>query len=335
MEPRFCAINRKPRVCKRRPPLSTCVEREQKHPDKMDIRRLKSFIVIVDSGSITRAADLLHIAQPALSQQLAALEEHFGQKLLIRSQQGVSMTDAGHAVYRHAQIILRQMEQAQADASAAGNSLAGRVSVGLVPFSSAATLSVDLLAETRRRHPGILLHLTESVGQTYSQMIMNGRLEMALIHGTGPIKGVRFDPILREDFYLVAHRDFAIEDDGKPVPLAALDGMPLLMPPAYNFVRRAVDTAFTRTRNSMKVVAEVEIVRTLARAVAAGLGATIMPKAIADRIVTETNEPLVCRIISPRIEETLSLCVSDQNPLSEPALAVRDILVELTEGLKI
>ncbi|MBB4008275.1 LysR family nitrogen assimilation transcriptional regulator [Rhizobium taibaishanense] len=266
---------------------------------------------------------------------MAALEEHFGQKLLIRSQQGVSMTDAGHAVYRHSQIILRQMEQAQADASAAGNSLAGRVSVGLVPFSSAATLSVELLAETRRRHPGILLHLTESVGQTYSQMIMNGRLEMALIHGTGPIKGVRFDPILREDFYLVAHRDFGIEDDDKPVPLAALDSMPLLLPPAYNFVRRAVDTAFTRTRNNMKVVAEVEIVRTLARAVAAGLGATIMPKAIADRIATETGEPLICRIISPRIEETLSLCVSDQNPLSEPALAVRDILVELTERLKI
>ncbi|EEF23792.1 conserved hypothetical protein [Ricinus communis] len=46
-----------------------------------------------------------------------------------------------------------------------GNSLAGRVSVGLVPFSSAATLSVDLLAETRKRHPGILLHLTESVAR--------------------------------------------------------------------------------------------------------------------------------------------------------------------------
>jgi LysR family nitrogen assimilation transcriptional regulator len=188
------------------------------------------------------------------------------------------MTDAGHAVYRHAQIILRQMEQAQVDVSAAGNSLAGRVSVGLVPFSSAATLSVELLAETRKRHPGILIHLTESVGQTYSQMIMNGRLELALIHGVGPIKGVKFEPMLSEEFYLVAHRDFAIEADSKPVPIAALDGMPMLMPPAYNFVRRAVDTAFTRSRINLKVVAEVEIVRTLARAVASGLGATIIQK---------------------------------------------------------
>ncbi|PYE23411.1 LysR family transcriptional regulator [Rhizobium sp. PP-CC-3A-592] len=301
----------------------------------VDIRRLKSFIVIVDTGSITRAADILHVAQPALSQQLASLEEHFGQKLLLRSQQGVSMTDAGHAVYRHAQIILRQMDQAQADASAAGNSLAGRVSVGLVPFSSAATLSVDLLAETRKRHPGILLHLTESVGQTYSQMIMTGRLEMALIHGVGPLKGVKFEPILSEEFFLVAHPNFAIEADEKPIAVAALDGLPLLMPPAYNFVRRAVDTAFTRSRVNLKVVGEVEIVRTLTRAVSAGLGATIMPKAIADRIVTESGEPLVCRMVTPRIEETLSLCVADGMSLSEPATAVRDILLELTARLKL
>lgn len=300
----------------------------------MDIRRLKSFIVIVDSGSITRAADILHLAQPALSQQLAALEDHFGQKLLIRSQQGVTMTDAGQAVYRHAQIILRQMEQAQSDVATAGRSLAGRVSVGLVPFSSAATLSVELLAETRKRHPGILLHLTESVGQTYSQMIMNGRLEMALIHGIGPIKGVRFEPLLKEEFFLVAHQDFAIETSDAPVSVTALDGLPFLMPPAYNFVRRAVDTAFSRSKVELKVVAEVEIVRTLSRSVDRGLGATIMPKAIADRLIAESSENLICRLVTPRIEETLSLCVSDQTPLSEPAIAVRDILIELTARLK-
>lgn len=300
----------------------------------MDIRRLKSFIVIVDTGSITRAADVLHIAQPALSQQLAALEDHFRQKLLIRSQQGVSMTEAGKAVYRHAQIILRQMDQAQADVKAAGDTLVGRVSVGLVPFSSAATLSVDLLTETRKRHPGILLHLTESVGQTYSQMIMNGRLEMALIHGTGPIKGVRFEPVFVEEFHLVAHRDFGVEPGDAPLALSALNDVPLLLPPPYNFVRRAIDLAFTRARFSLNVVAEVEIVRTLARAVSGGVGATIMPRAIAERIIAESSEPLVSRMVTPKIEETLSLCVSDQSELSEPALAVRSILMELTARLK-
>ena len=69
----------------------------------MDTRRLYSFVRIVDAGSITRAADILHIAQPALSQQMTSLETQFGQQLLIRSKQGVEPTDAGHALYRHAQ----------------------------------------------------------------------------------------------------------------------------------------------------------------------------------------------------------------------------------------
>ncbi|TGS36070.1 LysR substrate-binding domain-containing protein, partial [Mesorhizobium sp. M8A.F.Ca.ET.182.01.1.1] len=117
-------------------------------------------------------------------------------------------------------------------------------------------------------------------------MIMNGRLELALIHGTGPIKGVKFQPLLTEEFFLVAHRDFGFDADAKPVPIASLDGMPMLMPPIYNFVRRAVETSFTRSRINLKVVAEIETVRTLVQAVAMGLGASIMPKAIADRIVS-------------------------------------------------
>ncbi len=304
------------------------------HQSRMDIRRFKSFVVIVDTGSITRAADILHIAQPALSQQLAALEEHFGTKLLIRSQQGVVMTDAGAELYRHAQIILRQMEQAHADVVAAGKHLAGRVSVGLTPFSGAATLSFELLAETRRRHPGIMLHLTESVGQTYSQMLMNNRLEIALIHGAGPMKGLRFSPLLREDFYLVAHEKFGIEASDTPIAIPALESLPFLLPPPYNFVRRAVETAFSRSRTNLTVIGEVEVIRTLARAVSTGLGATIMPKAVADRIVSEGTGPIVSRSISPKIEETLSLCVSEHASLSDPAAAVQDILRELTERLK-
>lgn len=301
----------------------------------MDIRRLRSFITIVDMGSITRAADILHIAQPALSQQLATLEEQFRQKLLTRSQQGVMLTDAGKVVYRHAQIILRQVDQAQAEALLAGERPAGRVSVGLAPFSSAATLALRLLEETKRRYPDILLHLTESVSQPYSQMIMNGRIEMGLIHGSGPIRGVRFEPLLQEEFFLVAHKSMGVQEDIKPIVVSELGSLPFLLPPSYNFVRRAIDLAFTRSRTSLTVTAELEAVRTIARAVDSGLGATIMPKAVAERIVKESTQDIVVRrIANPMIEETLSLCVSDTTSLSEPALAIKDLLLELTETLR-
>jgi len=297
----------------------------------VDIRRLRFFITIVDTGSITRAADVLHIAQPALSQQLASLEDHFRKKLLIRGQNGVKMTDAGKILYRHAQIVLRQMDQAQADVLKAGEFLTGRVSVGLVPFSSAGLLAVDLILEARARYPGILLELTESVSQPYSQMIMNGRLEMALIHGAGPIKGVRFERMLHEEFFLVARGDMLGElREVDSLAVSSLTELSFVLPPAYNFVRRAIDIGFMRSRTELIVVAEIDAVRTLSSAVQRGLGVTIVPRAIADRIVREGQDIIIKKITNPAIGEVLSLCTAEQTPLSEPATAIRDLLVELT-----
>jgi LysR family nitrogen assimilation transcriptional regulator len=73
----------------------------------VNLPRLKYFVCIVDIGNLTQAAETLHIAQPALSQQLITLEAEFRQKLLIRTQRGVVPTEAGQALYRHAQGILR------------------------------------------------------------------------------------------------------------------------------------------------------------------------------------------------------------------------------------
>ncbi|SHN06986.1 nitrogen assimilation transcriptional regulator NAC [Roseibium suaedae] len=300
----------------------------------MDTRRLRFFITIVDTGSITRAADLLHIAQPALSQQLATLEDHFRKKLLIRGHQGVTMTEAGKILYRHAQVVLRQLEQAQAEVLTDGEFLSGRVVVGLVPFSSAGTLSVDLIREARARFPGILLEVTESVSQPYSQMIMNGRLDMALIHGAGPIKGVHFEQVLHEEFFLVARRDMLAElpEDG-PLAVSNLADLPFILPPAYNFVRRAIDIAFMRSKTDLKVIAEIDAVRTLTSAVQSGLGVTIVPYAVAQRIMGENSPVAVRKITNPAIGEALSLCTAEHSPLSEPAVAIKELLLELTGTL--
>lgn len=300
----------------------------------MNIRRLKSFITIVDMGSITRAADALHIAQPALSQQLVALEEHFRRQLLIRSQQGVVPTEAGKVLYGHANAMLRQFAQAEADVLSAGQTLTGRVSVGLAPFSVAATLAMSLLSEMRQRHPGILLHLVESVGQAYSELVANGRLEMALLHGRGGIKGLHYEPVLDEEFFFVAHADFDFDDEGGALQISQLSTLPMLLPPSYNFVRRAIDEAFSLHHQTLRVVGELEAVKSIARAVDVGLGCTIMPKAIAERIQSESRDVVIRSISGPVISETLSLCTSERTPLSEPAAAVRELLLELTSGLR-
>jgi LysR family nitrogen assimilation transcriptional regulator len=160
----------------------------------LDIKRLHAFTKIIDLGSISRAANLLNIAQPALSQQLAGLENSFKKKLVIRSKSGVAPTSAGRELYRHAQILIKQLDRAMVEVGEGEGPLVGKVVVGLSPYSSGSAISAALLATVREKLPGVTLHLTEGFGFVYSEMVMTGRLDMAVIHGAGPMKGLSFTP---------------------------------------------------------------------------------------------------------------------------------------------
>jgi len=158
----------------------------------MNLRRLKYFVKIVDIGSLTQAADVLHIAQPALSQQLATLEGELKQQLLIRTKRGVTPTEAGNILYMHAQTILRQCEQAQSAVNCAGEALTGQVSVGLALGSAASTLAANLLQAVREQHPRILLYLNENFTSTLCELVTEGRMDMAVISEARPVKGLAF-----------------------------------------------------------------------------------------------------------------------------------------------
>lgn len=296
----------------------------------MNLRRLKYFVKIVDVGSLTQAAEVLHIAQPALSQQLITLEDEFQQQLLVRTKRGVTATEAGATLYRHAQLILRQYEQAQADVKSAGQALSGQVSVGLAPGTGASALSLPLLRTVRARHPNILLYINENFGTTLSELIMNGRMDMAVLYGDKPVHGLSFQLLMNEEMFLVAPRSMGIVQD--KLAVSDLRDVPLLLPRPYNYLRKYVDEGFASVQMTPNVVAEIESASTLSAAVSAGIGATILPESTA-RVVAATGDIVQSRIVSPVIKIPLSVCLSDHLPLSEPAAAVRDILLELAGDL--
>nr|WSZ99830.1 nitrogen assimilation transcriptional regulator NAC [Streptomyces sp. NBC_00857] len=300
----------------------------------MDTRRLHSFVKIVDAGSITRAADILHVAQPALSQQVSALEAQFKQQLLIRSKRGVVPTEAGRALYRHAQLILHQVEQAHAAVGTGGRTPAGRVSVGLAPCSTGAALALPLLRAVRERYPDIVLHLNENSGGVLSEAIMTGRMDMAFIYGSGPMRGVEFEPMLTEELFLVTAPDAAPDDppagdaQASEVALSELAGAELLLPSPSHTIRQVMDHALRTASVEPRVIGEAESTSTLVAAVVEGMGATVLPRSLA-RATREARDVTVRRITGPPIEVTLSLCFSHHQPLSEPALAVHDVFHEL------
>lgn len=299
----------------------------------LDIRRLQAFVKIIDLGSISRAADLLNIAQPALSQQLAALETSFRQKLVIRSKSGVTPTIAGSVLYRHVQILSKQFDRAMVEITQGAGPLVGKVSVGLSPYSAGSTLSVELLRLIREELPGIVLHLTESFDDIYSELVMTGRLDMAVIHGSGPMKGVSFTPLMKEEFFLLAPQSLIIPHDSEnTVQLADITEIPLLVPPKHNFVRKAIDMAFIRKGLEPNLVAEIEALTTLQGAIQEGIGSTILPWSVASRIAVE-GQSRIYALRNPVISEDVSLCIPELVPETEASVAVRERLIELAKAM--
>lgn len=299
----------------------------------VDFRKLRSFVKIVDTGSVSRAASILRTAQPALSQQIASLEAHFKHKLLIRSNVGITPTEAGLILYRHAQLMLKQIEQAQIDINQAAKSVAGRVSIGLATYSTSSALSLPLLKEMKARHPHIVVHINDSFGHILSELIMTGKMDMALIYAVDPIKGVTLQPLFREEMFLVSPPGIELPgDSSEPLALSALQEVPLLLPSKAHLLRRLIDDALLRARATPEVVSEIESVPALSAAVLDGLGSTILPASV----VTETSSfsgAQVRALTKPVIDATVSLCVSDHLPLSEPGIAARSVLLDVVGEL--
>ena len=178
--------------------------RENRDAMTVNFKLLKSFVTAVETRSLSAAATSLRVAQPALSQQIAALESHFKQKLLIRSNAGVTPTDAGHELYRHAVLILGQLEQAELEVARKGSAIAGTVSVGLATYSTTSTLSTALLKAVRHEYPNVHLFINDNFGLVLSEMVMTGRMDMAIIYAPAQMKGVTLQPILIEELFFIA-----------------------------------------------------------------------------------------------------------------------------------
>jgi LysR family transcriptional regulator, nitrogen assimilation regulatory protein len=296
----------------------------------METRRLKAFISIVDTGSLTRAADLLGIAQPALSQQVAALEAEFGAQLLLRSRQGVTPTPAGKALYRRAQVILKQMEQAHADVTHASNEIGGLVRVGL-PLTAASVLSAALVRAAFERFPNVKLDLADGLpGILLNEFTVNGRIDIGVLPGNVSATGISAQSIVAERLALVTSPESALGQTESPLRLVELVGQPLVLPHAGNRVRDAVDTGFASIGIIPTVVAEMNSISSLCATAAAGVGSAIVPYAGA----RQAGQRLMVRLlIEPELERPLYIAVSTAAPLSVAAHAIYSLIIHVSEGL--
>lgn len=204
----------------------------------MDLRQLRYFVQIVESGSLSRAAEILGIAQPSLSVQVKALEEELGVDLLVRHPRGVTPTDLGIAFRDHAQLILDNMDRAREAVRSQTSNPAATVTLGL-PASACRGVALHLIREVSNRYPGITVHLVEAMSGTLEEWIQAGRLDVALLFDQRAYEHVSAVEIMTEDLVLHVPARSGMAELAS-VPFRGLAGLPLVMPSPGHVARGLV-----------------------------------------------------------------------------------------------
>ena len=245
----------------------------------MDLRQLRYFAEIVESGSLSRASRQLFIAQPALSQQVGKLEAEVGKPLLTRSSKGVVPTENGLALYHHARFMLRQLDQALSIARQESAPLRGMVSIGL-PATTLSVLGLPLVRSIRQRYPGILLNVVEGMSGHLAQMMRNSQLDLAVLFSLDAVPDLSADALLEEElFVMLPAKSRLVGPTRKSITMAEAAELPLILPTASHGLRRRISAEFDQRNLSPRVVAEIDSLTLLMSCVDDGIGATIKPMA--------------------------------------------------------
>jgi LysR family nitrogen assimilation transcriptional regulator len=298
----------------------------------MELRQLRYYVAIVDHGSLSRAARVLHIAQPALTQQIRLLEEELAAQLLHRSAQGVIATDAGKVFYEHAQAILKQVIDAKSAVAQSNDKPSGTVALG-IPQSVSGALALPLLTAIRATYPEITLLLTEELTGNLIVQLRSGRINLAVLFDDGQLSAFASTPMVEEEMMYITRADSQYgAGRSKSVSLAKAIKAPLILPGLQHGVRPRIENVVRTHGMSLDNVIEINSVAILKSAILADIGATILPVApLLSEI--ERGTMLALPINGERMSRTLALCASKNIPLTNAAAAVERLVLEVTDDL--
>ncbi|MBI2745822.1 MAG: LysR family transcriptional regulator [Burkholderiales bacterium] len=247
----------------------------------MDLRQLRYFVQIVESGSLAKASRQLFIAQPALSQHIAKLEAEVGKPLLIRTAKGVTPTENGTALHHHARFMLRQLDQALSIARQEPGTVHGMVSVGLAATTVCA-VGVPFMRRIREKFPGIVLNVVEGMSGHLAQMMRMGQLDLAILFSRDAVPDLPAEPLVEEELFVMLPEDSDLVPPRR-IKLSCTDtaDLPLILPTGIHGLRRRIAAEFEQRNLALHVVAEIDSLSLLMTCVRDGMGATIKPMSAA------------------------------------------------------
>ena len=264
----------------------------------MDIRTMQYYLAVVREGTISAAAEALHVAQPSLSRQMKDLEEELGVSLFERGNRKITLTEEGMVLRKRAEEMVRLMQMTEEEISSIKNHISGSVRIGAGESISFHYLS-RAAASLAEEHPDIRFHITSGDTQDLMDELQNGLIDFAVIF-------TDVDHTLYQSLPLPAEDSFGVLMP-KDSPLAEKDvihwsdlkGLPVI-------VSRASLPYFTGAEDlsSLNIVATYNLIFNASLLVEDGLGYAIC----FDRLINTTGDSILCvRPLVPQIRNAGNL----------------------------
>ncbi|MCB2077194.1 MAG: LysR family transcriptional regulator [Novosphingobium sp.] len=194
----------------------------------MELSRLRHILAVARTRSFSRAAEEVHITQPALSRSIAAFEQQYGVRLFDRSRGGVSLTPAGQLVVEQAKSMILAAEDLERSLDLYGSGEAGRISIGIGPMM-ASVLLTPLATNLLRERPNLHINTRIGLADELAAGLVEGNVELVIgnDHMFGPLPGTRREPvgtsrlaIMVRAGHPLAGKDFVTVADLEPFPVA-------------------------------------------------------------------------------------------------------------------
>lgn len=295
----------------------------------MDLRQLKYFVQITESGNFSRAAEMLRIAQPSLSQQVKNLEDELGVELLRRHARGVTPTEMGQQLYDHARRILEEVERVKDVVRSQSVNPSGRVAVGL-PTSACRGLSIPLITAMAERQPNITLRVVEAMTGYLDEFLQVGRLDVALLYDRRAFETVAWTELMVEELMLFVPPGHALAASGG-VTLRALFEHPIVLPGAPNVLRTVIEQVAAR-HDITPVAMDCDSLPAIAQLVQQGRALAVMPHfAFVEEM--RRGEMVAVPILDPTPSWRLSVVVSPRTMNPRGSDAVAKVMADVIAGL--
>ena len=292
----------------------------------LSLHKLEIFNTVAQEGSFSRAAERLLLTQPAVSQHIRDLESTLGKALFQRGNRGVALTPAGELLVDYTRCILRMLAEAESAVASLSERASGSVSLGVTPGAGVYLLPA-WIQSFRQRYPDITTVLRTDTTARIAEEVLKGGLELGLIEGElEPELPLRVLTLRDIELLVVVGAGHPWWDRSE-VPLAALDGQAFIARLPGSHTRSWTEQLFSQNGIAPDIVAEFDNPEAIKRAVAAGLGISLLP----DWSLSKEPDGGRIRGLPIRgatLHRTLKLLWSENQPFKMPAQA---FLLHLTE----